>query len=349
MLPCDSPSFRGQKEILSAFCPQRGVCVFQASSLPKPGVHTGALIFLLFLNASVQSLDLTCYLICPRASITPSFSSRDWELAVLPPTSSSSSGLAPSLVWRQQAGPPGLGTALTSEPPQGLHQPRDPAHSPHLHRYHLGRLQLHVLDSGGAVQMSPLRGAHLNPAPPFPGERPKLLPAQGVPDILWERHTASACLLVSGLPYTRVPPNLLEGHGHTHTHLCGGKPPWSCPESGMRSPERNSGCAQPCRPRCSPFTCLEGTTDLAASPLTHRALGTPPEVEGSALAQSHASISQAPPAPQARGSWWSGVCGLCPPVLQALPSGLHQLSCLRSPLTAGLPGKASLPGCSSLW
>lgn len=158
------------------------------------------------------------YLICPRALIAPSFSSRDWELAaVLPPTSSSSSGLAPSLVWRQQVGPPSLCTALTSEPPQGLHQPRDPAHSPHLHRYHLRRLQLHVLDSGGAVQMSPLRGAHLNPAPPFPGERPKLLPAQSVPDILWERHTASARLLVSGLPYTRVPPNLLDGHGHTHT------------------------------------------------------------------------------------------------------------------------------------
>lgn len=57
------------------------VCVFQGSRLPKPGVHTGALVFLLFLHTSVKSLDLTCYLICPRALISPSFSSMNWELA----------------------------------------------------------------------------------------------------------------------------------------------------------------------------------------------------------------------------------------------------------------------------
>lgn len=65
--------------------------------------------------------------------------------------------------------PPGLCTTLTSEPPQGLHQPWDPAHRPHLHGHHLRRLQLHVLDSGGAVEVSPLQWAHLEPCPPSLG------------------------------------------------------------------------------------------------------------------------------------------------------------------------------------
>lgn len=67
------------------------------------------------------------------------------------------------------------------------------------------------------MQTSPLRGARLNPAL-LPGERPKLLPAECVPDVLWERHTASApvsCLgpaLTLAWPCTRVLPNLLRGH-----------------------------------------------------------------------------------------------------------------------------------------
>ena len=153
------------------------------------------------------------------------------------------------------------------------------------------------------------------------------------------------------------------------THSCGGKPPWSCPESGMRSLQSCSGRVQPCRPGCIPFTCLEGTGDLAASPLTHRALGTPgcqerwggvgwggvgwsPTLQGlkavSTLARSHASISRALSAPQEIGSWWTGVCGLICPLSYRSSSLACTAAIPQSPLTADLPGKASLPGCSSL-
>lgn len=101
--------------------------------------------------------------------------------------------------------------------------------------------------------------------PTFPGERPGLLPAQGVPDVLWERHTpVSACPLTLGPPTPRPPVSPKTqlcppvSHSLTHSYTSDQEPAVGCPKCNLDMGTLERPWAQPpCRPGLTPPMCLE--------------------------------------------------------------------------------------------
>lgn len=150
-------------------------------------------------------------------------------------------------------------TAPTSESAQGLHQPRNPAHRPHLHGNHLWRLQLHILHPGGAAQASPPRQPHPAPRPSSLGRgRGSYLRRVSLMSCGRDTCGVSACPLTLGLPASQPPAPAKPCSAHFARHT------WSEPTCGLppgvaqtQGPWTDRGHSQPCSPGLTPSACLE--------------------------------------------------------------------------------------------
>lgn len=180
MLPCDAPSFRGRKKpqgLPTSIFPHLSVPGVGRWAFPTPGVHAGALAPvrrprrgwgvvspLLFLPASANSLD-------------PRFLCTGRPGPLLLPTH-------PGPMGQQALGPHGTHLGICAGPPPAP-EPCTPSSSPW--EPPLAAAASHPAPWRGSTGITP-KTAPPCTLPIFPGERPGLLPAQGVPDVLWERH-----------------------------------------------------------------------------------------------------------------------------------------------------------------